>query len=344
MTAVLHGHDRAVVAFSTAMAHGRTAHAWLIVGPRGVGKATLAFRLARAWLAGDPASPAVSDPAQPLFRMVAAGAHPDLVVLEPRRTERGRLAEMKVETVRELTDRFYTTGALSTRRVGLVDEAELTLSRHGQNALLKLLEEPPAGVLFLIVAHRPSRLAPALRSRCTSLRLRPLSPEDLRRAVAAAAPALAEEVVTRLLPVADGSPGRLVELASGGWLEDYAALLERVAAAGAEGARLGIAELLAQIARGRGADEAATMLATLLRRALARAICDIDAVPLLPAEPALLDALAAGLSLDRLVAVWDKLAAVPGRIDGLNLDPAHAFLPIVEALATGGRPAVAGAR
>ncbi len=141
---------------------GRLPHAWVLTGPRGVGKATLAYRLARRYLAGDPSSDAALDPTHPVFRQILSGAHPDFHLLQPRSrgSRRGQRGEEKVAVVRELIEALLMTSLSGGgRRVLLVDDVDLTLNREGYNALLKLLEEPPPGLLFLLVDGAIGRLA-----------------------------------------------------------------------------------------------------------------------------------------------------------------------------------------
>ena len=171
---------------------GRFAHAWLISGPEGIGKATLAWSLARFVLAyPDPASPeaagakTLSVPADhPVARQLAALSHPDFVVV--RRAWNGKAktfySEIRVEDVREGQGVFRLASASGGWRVMLIDAAD-DLNRAGVNALLKTIEEPPAKALVLIVAHRPGRLPPTIRSRCRRLALEPLSASDIEAIV-----------------------------------------------------------------------------------------------------------------------------------------------------------------
>lgn len=337
----LFGHEAVLARWQRAWRAGRLAHAWLLAGPRGVGKTTLACRLARLWLAGAPDHAAGDDPASPIFRQVASGAHPDFHRLAPRHKGivRGRRAELSAEEVRDKLALLQQTGLAGHRRVCLIEDAEAALNEEGENALLKLLEEPPPGLLFLIVVQRPGLLPPTIASRCVSLRLRPLGLEDMRRAVAALAPDLADDPsFPALLELAEGSPGRLLEAAAGGWLEAYAGLADALARGGL-GASLEAAELVVERARLEGASAAAELLGTLLRRAARVAAARPPAVELVPGEAAMLAGLAQGLGLDRALAMWDKLGALAAGVEGLNLDPLQAFLPLVSSLGGAAAPA-----
>lgn len=178
------GHQTAERAFLDAYRSGRPHHAWIIGGPEGIGKATLAYRIARFLFAHpDPASVAVSsaqdlsvDPAHPAARKVVAQSHPDLAVLRRAVNEKTGKArtEILIEQVRRATDMFASTAGEGGWRLCIIDPAE-DLNRAGANALLKTLEEPPARAIFLIVSHAPARLLPTIRSRCRRLDLSPLS-------------------------------------------------------------------------------------------------------------------------------------------------------------------------
>jgi DNA polymerase-3 subunit delta' len=193
-TAVLFGHDAAERAFLSACHSGRLPHAWLIGGEPGIGKATLAYRIARFVLAHPdlsqlPADATLAlDPGHRTVRRIAAGAHPDLLVLERTVSETtGKLRTViTVDQVRRLSTFFGSTAGEGGWRVCIVDSADELKHPEGSNALLKMLEEPPPRSLFLLVSHAPGRLLPTIRSRCRRLVLRPLAQADVVRAAAVA--------------------------------------------------------------------------------------------------------------------------------------------------------------
>ncbi|MCY4407885.1 MAG: DNA polymerase III subunit delta', partial [Rhodospirillaceae bacterium] len=169
------GHEPAAGALVEAWGSGRLAHAWLIAGPRGIGKATLAYRFARFVLAGKEGIDGLTmAPEHPVFRRIAAGGHSDLAVIERGLGDRGRLrAEIVVDDVRKANAFLSLTAGEGGWRVVIVDAAD-EMNRNAANALLKRLEEPPSRVLFLLVSHAPSRMPATLRSRCRLLSLAPL--------------------------------------------------------------------------------------------------------------------------------------------------------------------------
>lgn len=329
----LFGHERAEAVLLRALAGGRLPHAWLLRGPRGVGKATLAYRFARRLLAGDDHARAATDPANPVFRMVANKAHPDLRVLERTLNPKtGRLAkEILVDQVRQADDALYATAARAGRKVLIVDAAdELNLS--GANALLKLLEEPPASVVMLLVCQRPGLLPPTILSRCAQLPLAPLPEIELQAGLAALVPALPVERRAALAELAEGSLGRALELDAGAWLDRYVGLLPELAAARrSSAARLALAAKLVQSGDAPGFAGAAELLGFALRR-LAYHRAGRRLAELFAGERRCLDELATGRGLDHWVGLWDKLAALAARVDAVNLDPLQALLQVVQAI------------
>ena len=187
------GHAAPEAELLAAYRSGRLPHAWLIGGPAGIGKATLAWRMARFVLANpDPSAPAVQgardlavDPLSQAARLVEALAHPDfsLVRREWRPKEKNFATEIPVDAVRKATQLFQLAAGFGGWRVCIVDSAD-DLNRSSGNALLKLIEEPPDRSLFLIVAHRPGQVLPTIRSRCRKLRLEALSEDEIVETVA----------------------------------------------------------------------------------------------------------------------------------------------------------------
>ncbi len=216
-TAVLFGHAGAEAALLAAYRSGRVPHAFLFIGGKGIGKATLAYRLARFVLAHpDPAAPEVQaatslalDPEHPVARRIAAQAQGDLLVLERTFNDKGVLRQqIAVEDVRRTIAFFGSTAGEGGWRIAIVDAVD-ELNRSGANALLKVLEEPPRRALLLLVSHAAARVPPTLRSRCRILTLRPLAEADVAAALAAATgrPATDAEIGAAAA-AADGSVAR----------------------------------------------------------------------------------------------------------------------------------------
>jgi DNA polymerase-3 subunit delta' len=186
----LFGQSRAEAALVEGERAGRLHHAWLIGGPEGIGKATLAYRFARYLLApaaertGSPDDPLAVDPAGRTARQIQASSHPNLMVLQRVATgEKGAPKIIPVEAVRKALSFFGSTSADGGYRICIVDSID-DLNAQGANALLKTIEEPPARSVVLIVSHAPQRVLATVRSRCRKLLLDPLAPADIRRIIA----------------------------------------------------------------------------------------------------------------------------------------------------------------
>jgi DNA polymerase-3 subunit delta' len=314
----LEGAEAAEGAWLEALERGRMHHAWLLIGPEGVGKATFAYRAARRLLGAlpDPAYGLLgSSPEHPVSRQVSARSHPDLMVLE-REGEEGRARKsIPVDEARRLPEFFAKAPAISPWRVAIIDAAD-DLNINAANAVLKTLEEPPPrGVLFL-VCHAPGRLLPTIRSRCRRLMFRPW-PEGKAADFVAERAGLDPEAAARLAAMAKGSPGQALALAEAGALEidqiahellrqlpqaDESALLALAGGfRGPDGARR--FELLFE----RLAEHVKTMVeATAGREGAGRPEPWLDA--------------------------WDQLTQVPSEAEALNLDRQDAFWTAVASL------------
>src|SRR5438309_5166932 len=213
-TTELFGHREAETALLNAYRSGRIPHAWLIGGAAGIGKATLAYRMARFVLAHpNPNAPDVQraetlsvDPSDPVARHVAAGAHGGLLTLERSLNDKGVLRTViTVDETRETISFFGSTAAVEGWRVCIVDTVD-ELNANAANALLKVLEEPPHQSLFLLVSHAPARVLPTIQSRCRKLPLRPLETADVIPAAAAAAQIPADDAaLAEAATAAEGS-------------------------------------------------------------------------------------------------------------------------------------------
>jgi DNA polymerase-3 subunit delta' len=205
MTALL-GHDEAWREWRAAAASGNMHHAWLLAGPKGVGKAAFARAAARELVA----EPGTAQPEE--------GSHPDVILLEPlpdgeeetKKRDDGkpyrRKRSISVDQIRRMQQRLVTRPTLGARRAIIIDPAD-DLEKSAVNALLKSLEEPPAGTFFLLVAHRPGRLLATVRSRCRVLRFAPLDGADMAAVLAREAPEADAATRDAAIAAAEGSPG-----------------------------------------------------------------------------------------------------------------------------------------
>lgn len=229
------GQDRAVEQFAGAWGSRKLHHAWLLAGPKGVGKATFAHAATRRVLA-EAAGPAFDLPGiatrddHPIVKLVEAGSHPDMRRLERLVNDKtGNLARsINVGQVRNLGEFQSLTAALSPWRVVIIDSVD-DLETSGANALLKILEEPPPNTLFFLVSHSPGRLLPTIRSRCRRLDFVPLSDRAMASILERHAPAAKGEEQQRLISMSFGSAGRALAFAELGLakLEDAALAILR---------------------------------------------------------------------------------------------------------------------
>lgn len=328
------GHVVAELALLQAAESGRLPHAVMLGGPRGIGKATLAFRFARWLLAraerGEPSlfgSPAPAstlalDPEHPVARRISAGGHADLLTVErgwdaKRKKLRG---EIVVDDVRAVAGFLRLTPAEGGWRVVIVDSAD-EMNRNAANALLKVLEEPPRRALLLLICHAPGRLLPTIRSRCRKLALQPLAEEEVVVLIRQHRPAVSATDAAALARLGDGSIGRALELADAGGLALYRGLIERLG----ELPRLDIPALhrLADSMAGADAEDAFRTLTELLLDFLCRLVtgaADGNPREVLAGEAELLCRLGARTRLDRWIEVWEKLRTLFGKADAINLD------------------------
>lgn len=216
------GNESARDALAAAMASGALHHAWLIAGPEGVGKGAFA-RIAAARMLAEASEPQKLSPGWEVpettqtAHLIAAGAHPDyreLVRLpkDAAKPDEALARSITIAQVRSLQPLFATKPSLSSRRVVVIDSID-DLERGGANALLKNLEEPPAGTIFLLVSHAPGQLLPTIRSRCRLLRFEPLPSEQVAAILRTELPDASASEIEALVRAGEGSPGRALGFA-----------------------------------------------------------------------------------------------------------------------------------
>ena len=285
------GQGAAEQGFLEAFTTGRLHHGWLITGPRGVGKATLAWRIARFLLAtpieddgglfGDaPPRPTTLDidPDHPVARRIMAGSDPGLYLVRrwgagsteqarEKNFEEGKFSQdIRVSEIRGLARFIHLSSTEGGRRVVIVDAAD-EMNTQAANALLKMLEEPPARTTLLLVSHQPSRLLPTIRSRCRELRLSAVSPEDMATALAQAGVDPGPDTAA-LAELSGGSVGEAVRLMNLGGLQIYAELVAIFK--GLPQPDRGRALKLAEAAAARGGEEKLDLLIWLVDLFLSR--------------------------------------------------------------------------
>ena len=324
------GQDRAVEAFASAWATRRLHHAWLLAGPKGVGKASFARAVARRVLA-DAAGPPSRLPGlgtaddHPMVRLIEAGSHPDMRWLQrlenPKTGNLGR--NITVDQVRGLGDLFDLSPAMSDWRVAVIDTID-ELEPSAANALLKMLEEPPPNSIFCLVSHAPGRLLPTIRSRCRRLDFARLDDAAMTSILAAQAPETNAAERQRIIAMSGGSAARALafaelELAK---LEDSAlAILRQGDPTNARRSALAL-----ELGRKGAADRYAAFL---------------DLAPSLIAREARgLN----GRSLERALDAYGKARELSGMALRLSLDPASTVFQLGGMLATVPEPAAGVSR
>ncbi len=306
------GHAGALSEFRKAFASGRMPHAWLISGIEGIGKATFAKHVAQFVLSEGAGDLGELDPKRNAGKQVDAETHPDLMIV--RRTEDEKTGVLRdiisVKEVTKIKDFLHKTSSHGGWRVVIIDEAH-ALNRTGQNAILKVVEEPPARTLILITVTTPGILLPTIRSRARTLRLSPLDAADMRTLLAEMAARIPAEDMETIIERAGGSIGFALKIVRADVLplyRDMVALLERMPNLDVAG----IHQLADQVSR-KADSEAFAVLKTLLLERL-RAATHNEAHNYPEGRP------------DAAIEVWEKTKEVFAMAEASNLDRKAAFI------------------
>lgn len=334
-TTSLIGHCDAETEFLAAWTSGRLHHAWLISGPRGIGKATLAYRMARFLLAkGETGGEGLDMPAtHPVFRRVLQGSHGDFHVLERRVDEKTKKlrSEIIVGDVREAAGFLSKTAAEGGWRVVLIDAVD-EMNTSSSNAILKVLEEPPEKTVLLLVCHNLAALLPTLRSRCRRLPLQPLPEEAMTLVLRDLLPDLGGDDHAALSRLSEGRPGRALELAGLGGLDLYRSLIGLLRTL----PRLDIPEAHALGNRVALSADAFRTVMELFQWWLGRMISALgrgeEPPEVVPGENGLIRWLGSTAPLERWGEVWEKTAWLIDRAVTLNLDRKMVLLSTVLAV------------
>jgi DNA polymerase-3 subunit delta' len=313
------GQDEALARAARAIRAGRPPQGWLITGPPGVGKATLAYRIARYLLRYGATDAGPEDlsvvPNDSVSLQVSAGAHPGLLLLKRGpHPDTGRLMTvLAVDVIRRLTGFFGMTSGAGGWRVAIIDTAD-EMNEAAANALLKALEEPPARAMLMLLSNAPGKLLPTIRSRCQRLDLRPLSGHALAAALAQHLPKMSDADRIALARLAGGSLGAALSLAN----EDALALARDAQRAVEQATTPNIPALLAIGDRlARSADNLATfgnlLVAALEQRIRARAQ-------------------EGGAGMRRWIDAWEQVRANFDRASGLHLEPRQTIISSVRAI------------
>ena len=330
LTRILTGHAKPQADFLAALNGGRMPHAWLLTGPKGVGKASFAYLAARLVLSGGSAtamSPALeSDDAH----LVEQGAHPDLFVLKRDynpKTQKFR-GDIPAEAARDLRQSFNLSAGRGGWRVAIIDSID-ELNKYGVNALLKLIEEPPEKCLFLIICHNPGRLLDTIRSRCRMLSFNALDESDLQSIVHGRLEGSDPNEVAASAFLAQGSAGYALMLSEEGGFDLYREMIGVLETA----PQLDVEKLHGLAGRfgARAAPEQFAIFCFLLSGWLHRyvrfASTGAGFQPVFEGEEALVNRLLGdGLGVEPFVALWEKVEQDSRAVEALNLDKKQAVL------------------
>jgi len=340
-TASLHGHAEAEALLLRAWQSDRMPHAMMITGPRGIGKATLAYRFARFVQAqaleeenslfGEPA-PADSlfmAEDDPVFRQVAQGGHPGIVTVAPSvnpKTKKQR-QDIVVDDVRSMQSMYAMTAEGGAWRIAIVDAAD-EMTRQAANALLKILEEPPEKSLLLLIAHSPGQVLNTIRSRCQEVRLRPLNATDLSTVLAEHDIEVPEGRARDIALLSEGRPGHALMLMEADGLGLHDSILDILERATRPDMNA-IHNLGDQLARS-GSERRFALFCELLEGILLRLVRSLggqdESAGICAAEKPIFAAMMQETPLEQWMEVWENTRQLFARTEAVNLDKKQAVL------------------
>tara|TARA_B100000676_G_C18084047_1_gene853546 strand:- start:40 stop:1104 length:1065 start_codon:yes stop_codon:yes gene_type:complete len=336
---VLFGQQGAEQMLLEANNGGRLHHSLLLSGPKGIGKATLAFRFARHLLKPDeeeglfgPTEPPKSfdmSENDPIFRHIAGGSHPSLKVLERRRNpETGKIPrDISVSDIRDLSEFYRMTSTDGNWRIAIIDAAD-DMNHNAANALLKVLEEPPERSVIILISHAPGRLLPTIISRCYKVPLKALDEKALSDALGFQDLYPNNNDLPLLLSLSEGSVGIAAKILQIDGLELYREVEEIVTNPWA-GLNKEIDEFVDRLAKN-GQDEIYELFVTFFERALSQKVLEAVRTGHAPTP---------GGELDRWLEVWEKVRTLFAQAKGLGLNRKHiilnAFLHVNETIQQG---------
>ncbi len=355
-TTSLIGHAEAERVFLDAFNSERMHHAWLITGAKGIGKASMAWRIAK-FLSVQPsvdAGPSMfgddlpveaisldTDSQNPIIGRIEAGGHAGIVELA--RSENEKTGKMRndivIDDVRGLIKFYNQTAGEGGWRITIVDAAD-ELNTAAANALLKILEEPPEKSILFLISHSPGKLLPTIKSRCRQLKLKTLEIDSVRAVLAGKFPDMSVDELNALAVLSDGAPGRAIELANMQGIELYKSLLGLIATM----PRLNVPALHTFAGELSPAKADAKyrvftqLLDNILQRIIRQKAVGVMGQEVLTGENQTFTTLSGACSVDRWLDLWEKSADLIERADRVNLDRKQVLLTLfgdMSALARG---------
>jgi DNA polymerase-3 subunit delta' len=307
------GHDEAMKQVGEAFSSARMHHAWLIAGIEGIGKSTLAYHIAQHVLSAGQNPLGKLDMNHRVAKLITAEAHPDMLVV--RRAADEKTGELRnvivVDDALKIASFLHKTSTHGGWRVVIIDEAHM-LNRHGQNAILKILEEPPARVLILITVTTPGALLPTIRSRCRVLQLAPLDVPHMKNILMRSAADLSPGEMDKLIALSRGSIGFALKILRTETLPLFDELIALLNAPTLDTPKLH--KLADQISRKADA-ESFDVVRTLLIEYLRQTACDV--------------ATAGEGGLESKIQLWERVRSTFSVADTSNLDRKLAFINAV---------------
>ena len=352
-SASLFGHEAAERLFLEAVNQDRIHHGWLITGPKGIGKATFAWRIAKFLLANNPGDnadggglfgeelPSINyetlslDEDDPTARRVEVGGHGGLSLVERSVNENtGKLRnDIVINDIRKLSGFFSQTASEGGWRVAVIDAAD-EMNVSAANALLKILEEPPEKSILLLVAHSPGRLLPTIKSRCRQLALKPLPDESVRAVLAARFPEIGNEDLNAAAVMAAGAPGKAIELIGRAGIDLYRELASLLV--GLPSIDMPRVHALATKLGAAKADGEyrlfSEMLQSWLQRLIRQHVSGEASADVMAGESEQISRISALARVDQWLDLWEKVGHLTARADAVNLDRKQVIVSVFSSL------------
>lgn len=341
----LFGHERAEKIMLEAFASGKLPNAWLISGPKGIGKATLAYRFARFLLTKSAPTPQSDglfgdalaadmpdgldvDMEDPVVGRIQAGSHGDFLVIDTENLAEDKVKkEIGIDQVRQIGKFLSFTPSEAERRVVIIDSAD-EMNRNAANAVLKILEEPPLNSIILLVSHNPGRLLPTIRSRCQFLKLNTLENHAVEKVIRSIIPKIEEEDLRFMVSVAEGSPGFALQLYGGGGSDLYSNIVDIFRSLPRQDIKA-IDSLSDKVEGKRGAENWKTIsyLTQYFLAGVVRAGVNDNSFEneIIPGENLLKTALAKQCSPAQWSELWEQIGHMSAEAEYTNLDKKHAL-------------------